>query len=81
MRTYSIGAMLLDRDDPLKVVGHLDEPLLMPLETERDGYVPNVVYTCGAMVHDDYLYMPYAMSDSATGFAIVELKPLLECLC
>ncbi len=73
--------MLLDRDNPLKVVGHLDEPLLMPLEAERDGYVPNVVYTCGALVHSDHLYMPYAMSDSATGFAIVELKPLLERLC
>lgn len=81
MRTYSIGAMLLDRDDPLKVVGHLDRPLLMPNEAEREGYTPNVVYTCGALVHGDYLYMPYAMSDSATGFAVVELKPLLEQLC
>jgi predicted GH43/DUF377 family glycosyl hydrolase len=78
MRTYSIGAMLLDRDDPLKVIGHLDEPLLLPTEEEREGYTPNVVYTCGALVHGDYLYMPYAMSDTATGFAIVELKPLLE---
>ena len=81
MRTYSIGAMLLDRDDPLKVIGHLDEPLLMPTEEEREGYVPNVVYTCGVLVHDDCLYMPYAMSDSATGFAVVELQPLLERLC
>jgi predicted GH43/DUF377 family glycosyl hydrolase len=81
MRTYSIGAMLLDRNDPLKIVGHLDQPLLMPQEDEREGYTPNVVYTCGALVHGDYLYMPYAMSDSATGFAIVELKPLLERLC
>ncbi len=81
MRTYSIGAILLDRDDPLKVIGHLDEPLIMPTEEEREGYTPNVVYTCGAVVHGEYLYMPYAMSDSATGFAIVELKPLMERLC
>lgn len=81
VRTYSIGAMLLDRDNPLKVIGHLDEPLLMPLEEEREGYTPNVVYTCGALVHDGWLYLPYAMSDAATGFALVELKPLLERLC
>lgn len=78
MRTYSIGAMLLDIDNPLKVIGHLEQPLLMPNEDERDGYTPNVVYTCGVLVHGDYLYMPYAMSDSATGFAIVALNPLLE---
>lgn len=81
MRTYSIGAILLDRDDPLKVLGHLNEPLLVAGEQERNGYTPNVVYTCGAMVHDQQLYMPYAMSDSATGFAIVELDSLLEHLC
>jgi len=78
MRTYSIGAMLLDLNDPGKVIGHLDQPLLMPTEEEREGYVPNVVYTCGALIHDEYLYMPYAMSDSATGFAIVPLDKLLE---
>lgn len=78
MRTYSIGAMLLDRDDPLKVIGHLDQPLLMPAGEERQGYVPNVVYTCGALVHEDCLYLPYAMSDTATGFALVELDKLLE---
>jgi predicted GH43/DUF377 family glycosyl hydrolase len=81
MRTYSIGAMLLDRNDPLNVIGHLDEPLLMPTEEEREGYTPNVVYTCGALVHGDALYMPYAMSDSSTGFAIVDLQSLLEHLC
>jgi predicted GH43/DUF377 family glycosyl hydrolase len=78
MRTYSIGAMLLDRDNPKKVIGHLDQPLLTPMEDEREGYTPNVVYTCGALVHGDYLYMPYAISDSATAFAIVELNELLE---
>ncbi len=81
MRTYSIGAMLLDRKNPLKVIGHLDQPLLIPTEDEREGYVPNVVYTCGSLVHGDNLYLPYAMSDSATGFAIVELDLLLERLC
>ena len=60
MRRYCIGAMLLDLDDPRKVIGSLDEPLIMPTETEREGYVPNVVYTCGAMIHGDYLYIPYA---------------------
>jgi predicted GH43/DUF377 family glycosyl hydrolase len=81
MRAYSIGAMLLDRNDPLKVIGHLDEPLLMPTEEEREGYTPNVVYTCGALVHGDALYMPYAMSDSSTGFAVVDLPSLLDRLC
>jgi len=81
MRTYSIGAILLDRNDPLKVLGHLDQPLLMPIEEEREGYTPNVVYTCGALIHGGYLYMPYAMSDAATGFVLVEMKPLLERLC
>ena len=53
----------------------------MPTEEEREGYTPNVVYTCGVLVHNDCLYMPYAMSDSATGFAVVELQGLLERLC
>ena len=78
MRSYCIGAMLLDLDNPLKVIGHLEKPLLIPTEEEREGYVPNVVYSCGALIHNDYLYLPYAMSDTATGFATVELKALLE---
>jgi predicted GH43/DUF377 family glycosyl hydrolase len=78
MRSYCIGAMLLDLDNPLKVIGHLEEPLLIPTEEEREGYVPNVVYSCGALIHNDHLYLPYAMSDTATGFATVELKALLE---
>ncbi len=78
MRTYCIGVMLLERDNPLNVIGHLDEPLIMPTEDEREGYVPNVVYTCGAMIHRDHLYIPYAMSDTAAGFAMVELDKLLE---
>jgi len=78
MRTYSIGAMLLDLHDPLKVIGALREPLLAPTEEDRDGYVPNVVYTCGAMIHNDHLYIPYATSDSVTRFAFVSLGQLLD---
>ena len=63
MRSYSIGAMLLDLDDPTKLIGVLDEPLLVPADDERDGYVPNVVYTCGALIHDDSLVVPYGCSD------------------
>jgi predicted GH43/DUF377 family glycosyl hydrolase len=65
-------------DDPRKVIGSLDEPLIMPIETEREGYVPNVVYTCGAMIHRDYLYIPYAIADKATSMAYVPLEPLLD---
>lgn len=78
MRSYSIGAMLLDLHDPLKVIGSLDEPLITPTEQEREGYVPNVVYTCGAMIHGDYLYVPYGLADRATSFAVVSLPSLLE---
>ena len=78
MRTYCIGAMLLDLDDPPKVIGCLDEPLIMPTEQDRDGYVPNVVYTCGAMIHNEHLYIPYATSDSVTRFAFVSLDQLLD---
>jgi len=78
MRGYCIGAMLLDLENPLKVLGHLEEPLLIPTEEEREGYVPNVVYSCGSLIHNDFLYLPYAMSDTMTGFATVELEALLE---
>ena len=78
MRRDCIGAMLLDLDDPRKVIGSLDEPLIMPTEAEREGYVPNVVYTCGAMIHGDYLYIPYAISSKATSMACVPLEHLLE---
>ncbi|MHC5112492.1 MAG: glycoside hydrolase family 130 protein, partial [Planctomycetota bacterium] len=63
MRQYCIGALLLDLDDPRRVIGRTREPILVPTEDERDGYVPNVVYTCGAIIHKDKLVMPYAMSD------------------
>ncbi|MCH8805582.1 MAG: glycosidase [Planctomycetes bacterium] len=78
MRTYCIGAMLLDLENPSKVIGHLKEPLLVPNEHEREGYVPNVVYSCGAIIHNDQLIMPYAMSDSATSVATVSLPELLD---
>jgi predicted GH43/DUF377 family glycosyl hydrolase len=78
MRTYAIGAMLLDLNDPRKVIGMLDEPLITPTEKERDGYVPNVVYTCGAMIHDEQLYIPFATSDTTTRFAVVSVDRLLD---
>lgn len=81
MRKYAIGAMLLDRDDPTRVLGRLPQPLLTPNENEREGYVPNVVYSCGSFVHGKQLIIPYAISDYATTFAIVELSSLLERLC
>lgn len=78
MRTYCIGAMLLDLNDPLRVIGCLDEPLIAPTERERDGYVPNVAYSCGAMIHNEQLYLPFATSDMITRFAMVSLGPLLN---
>jgi predicted GH43/DUF377 family glycosyl hydrolase len=77
MRQYSIGAFLLDKNDPAKVIGRLREPLLRPTEDESRGYVPNVVYTCGALVHGDRLIVPYAYADRATGFATVALDEVL----
>jgi predicted GH43/DUF377 family glycosyl hydrolase len=83
MREYVISALLLDLDDPAKVIGRLRRPLLAPLEAEREGYVPNVVYSCGSMIHNGWLVVPYAMSDSRTGFATVAVDELvnrlLEC--
>ena len=78
MRKYCIGAFLLDRDDSTK--GRLCEPLLKPNQDERDGYVPNVVYTCGALVHDGELVIPYGLADSATGFATVPLAEVLAAM-
>ena len=78
MRQYCIGAMLLDLDDPYKVIGQTQEPLLVPTADESSGYVPNVVYSCGGMIHNDLLVIPYAMSDRATSFATVELDALLK---
>jgi predicted GH43/DUF377 family glycosyl hydrolase len=80
MRQYCIGATLLDHDDPSRVIGQTREPLLVPTGHERSGYVPNVVYSCGGMIHAGLLVLPYAMSDSATSVAIVRLDELLESL-
>jgi predicted GH43/DUF377 family glycosyl hydrolase len=80
MRKYAIGAFLLDRDDPSKVIGRLREPLLKPNQDEREGYVPNVVYTCGALVHDGELIIPYGLADHATGFATVALAEVLAAM-
>ncbi len=77
MRKYCIGAVLLDKEDPSKVLGQLREPLLSPVEEERSGYVPNVVYSCGAMIHLNNLIIPYGISDAATGIAAVNLDQLL----
>ena len=76
MRKYSLGAFLLDRADPTRVIGRLREPLLSPNESEREGYVPNVVYTCGALLHGRKLIIPYTMSDAAASFATVSLRDL-----
>jgi len=77
VRQYCIGASLLDKDDPSRIIGHLKYPLIVPNEDERDGYVPNVVYSCGAIAWAGHLVIPYAMSDSATTFATVELDTLI----
>ncbi len=80
MRQYSIGAILLDLENPSKIIGRLHEPLLTPHETEREGYVPNVVYTCGAMIHRGELVIPYAMSDLMSGIATVKVYELLDAM-
>lgn len=80
LRKYCIGAFLLDREDPSKVIGRLREPLLEPNQNEREGYVPNVVYTCGALVHNGDLIIPYGLADHATGFATVPLSEVLAAM-
>ncbi len=78
MRKYCIGAMLLDLDDPSKIIARLHDPLITPNEVEREGYVPNVVYSCGAITYEKHLIIPYAMSDYATTFATIEIAELLS---
>jgi predicted GH43/DUF377 family glycosyl hydrolase len=80
MRRYCIGAVLLDLHDPTRVIGRLREPLIEPLSNEREGYVPNVVYTCGALLHQRQLILPYAMSDKATVITSIALDDLLGAL-
>lgn len=76
MRRYVLGAILLDLDNPEKVIAKMPNPLLVANETEREGYVPNVVYSCGSILHNDSVIIPYAMSDTSSGFAHVNLKEL-----
>jgi predicted GH43/DUF377 family glycosyl hydrolase len=78
MRKYSLGCALLDRDNPAKVIGRTAEPVLTAVDADRSGYVPNVVYTCGALQVGERLLVPYGISDSAVGFATVEMKALLD---
>ena len=78
MRKYCIGAALLDLNDPSKILGRLKEPLIAPDGNEREGYVPNVVYSCGSLVHNGNLVLPYAMSDMATAVVSIRLDALLE---
>jgi predicted GH43/DUF377 family glycosyl hydrolase len=80
MRTYSIGAVLLDLDDPTVVLGRLRRPLLTPASDERDGYVPNVVYSCGSLVHAGVLVLPYGIGDAAIGIATVPVAEVLSAL-
>lgn len=80
MREYALGASLFDLENPEKEIGRLKNPLLMPNTEEREGYVPNVVYSCGSMIHNDDLIIPYAMSDYASTYATVNLKELLTAL-
>ncbi len=76
-RRYTLGALLLDLDDPCRVIGHLKEPLLVPAARERDGYVPNVVYSCGSMIFEDHLIMPYGFADVGASIAMVKMEDLL----
>jgi predicted GH43/DUF377 family glycosyl hydrolase len=80
MRTYSIGALLLDLDDPTKVLARLSKPLLIPDADEQDGYVPNVVYSCGSLVHAGTLYLPYGVADQSISYCTVPVKDLLAAM-
>jgi len=78
MRKYSIGAVLLDKHDPSKVLARTVQPIVSPSDEDREGYVPNVVYTCGALVHGRQLFMPFGVADSSVAFGFVELDELLS---
>ena len=78
MRKYAIGAFLLDLENPARVIGRTRLPILSPNDNEREGYVPNVVYSCGGQVYGEHLIIPYAMADYASSFATIELAPLVE---
>ena len=78
MRRYVLGASLLDLEDPTKEIGRLKEPLLIPNNDEREGYVPNVLYSCGSIVHNNKLIIPYGLSDYSTSFAEVNMDDLIN---
>jgi predicted GH43/DUF377 family glycosyl hydrolase len=78
VRKYSIGAVLLDKANPSKVLARSREPFVRPEPSEREGYVPNVVYTCGAMRHNDQIILPYAVSDTFTNFATIKIAALMQ---
>lgn len=78
MREYTLGASLYELDNPEKEIGRLKTPLMVPNEFEREGYVPNVIYSCGSMIHNDDLILPYAMSDDSSTYATVNLRELLD---
>jgi predicted GH43/DUF377 family glycosyl hydrolase len=80
VRKYSIGAVLLDKSDPSRVLARSQAPLVRPEPSEREGYVPNVVYTCGAMRHGDLIILPYAVSDTSSNFATIRLSALMDIL-
>ena len=80
MREYTLSASLYNLENPELVIGRLNEPLMVPNEEEREGYVPNVIYSCGSMIHNEDLIIPYAMSDHASSYATVNLRELLEVL-
>jgi predicted GH43/DUF377 family glycosyl hydrolase len=75
-----MGASLFDLEDPTKEIGRLSQPLLSPLEEEREGYVPNVVYSCGSLINNNQLVLPYAISDYSSSYATVELDELMHAL-
>ena len=77
---WSFGAVLLDKADPLRVLARLPRPLLSPTDEHREGYVPNVVYTCGAIVNQGLLFMPYGVADMTVAFAFVPIKNLLAAM-
>ncbi|AUN32396.1 glycoside hydrolase family 130 protein [Niveispirillum cyanobacteriorum] len=80
VRRYSIGAVLLHKDDPSRVIGRLTEPLLRPEQSERAGYVPNVVYTCGGLLHNKLLVIPYGIADTITGFVTLDIDDLIAAM-
>ena len=80
LRKYSIGAALLDKNDPSKVIGRTQLPLVQTAPSEREGYVPNVVYSCGAMLHNERIILPYAVADTFSTFATIKVLELLRSL-